>query len=491
MAEPQKPKAKSQHSGKTRKPPLVDLHAEKTLGAEKAGIPEAEPVVIGTNQESSVTEAQRQSDKTSGAKISAGPKTETKKSANQDAPSKPADTKTAYGTDREKSGVKMASDQTSHKGGKNNNGSPLSGQESVSGTKGGSSLSHFASGVAGGVIALIIGAGLQWSGLLPGFSEQDRSTQSKLANLENEIVSLKQNATEGATVTAELSSADRQALDDVVAHVSELDSKTNAMGEQLSGVIDNVETLNNVVNSSIRDNTNPQAAEILTNKFTDIQNRLQTLPAISEKSVKALDQAQGNAQNIDQLQKQVEEIKSEIKTPIQGKDVAAITAANALKNAIDRGGSYANELGTLENIAPDMTVLDNLKQYADKGVPNQAELSNDFARVADRIAKTDNKPADDAGFGEKLWASAKGLVTSRPVGNVEGNSAGAIAARMEVAIKKGDNERALSEWQNLPQSAKDVSSDFIEKLKMRRDADAVLSEILNSLMSSSTPQDLN
>ena len=491
MAEPQKPKAKSQHSGKTRKPPLVDLYAEKTLHAEKTGIPDAEPVVIGTNQKSSVTEVRGQSDKTSSAKISPEVKTENKKSAGEDAGLKPADTKTAEATDREKSGVKMASDQTSHKSGKNNNGSPLSGQESVSGTKGGSRLSHFASGVAGGVIALILGAGLQWSGLLPGFSEQDRSTQSKLANLENEIASLKQNAVDGATVTAELSSADRQALDNVVAHVSELDSKTNSMGDQLSGVIDNVETLNNVVNSSVRDNANPQAAEILTNKFTDIQNRLQTLPAISEKSVKALDLAQGNAQNIDQLKKQVEEIETALKTPVQGKDVAAITAANALKNAIDRGGSFANELGLLQNIAPDLTVLDNLKQYADKGVPNQAELSEDFARVADRISKTDNQPADDAGFGEKLWAGAKGLVTSRPVGNVEGNSAGAIAARMEVAIKKGDNERALSEWQNLPQSAKDVSSGFISKLKIRRDADAVLSEILNSLMSPSTPQDLN
>ncbi|WP_295967675.1 hypothetical protein [uncultured Bartonella sp.] len=491
MAEPQKPKAKSQHSGKTRKPPLVDLHAEKTE------IPEAEPVVIDANQESFLTENQRQSDKTSGAKIPPESKTETKKSDNQDAGIKPADTKTAYAPDREKSGdkeksgVKMASDQTSHKNEQNKNGSPSSAQESVSGTKGGSGFSHFVSGVAGGVIALVIGAGLQWSGLLPGFSEQNSSTQNKLANLENEIVSLKQNAVDGATVTAELSSADRQALDKVVARVSELDSKTNAMGQQLSGVIDNVETLNNVANSSVSNSTSPQAAEILTSKFTDIQNRLQTLPAISEKSVKAFDLAQENAQNIDQLKKQVEEIKSALKTPIQGKDVAAITAANALKNAIDRGGSYANELGTLENIAPDLTIFDNLKRYADKGVPNQAELSNDFARVADRIAKTDNQPADNAGFGEKLWAGAKSLVTSRPVGNVEGNSAGAIAARMEVAIKEGDNERALSEWQNLPQSAKDVSSDFIEKLKMRRDADAVLSEILNSLMSSSTPQNLN
>ena len=485
MAEPQKPKAKSQHSGKARKPPLVDLHAEKT------DIPDAEPVVIGTDQKSSVTEVGGQSDKTSGAKIFSEVKAENKNSANKDAGLKPADTKTAQATDREKSGVKMASDQTSHRNEKNKNGSPLSAQENVGRTKGGSRFSHFASGVAGGVIALILGAGLQWSGLLPGFSEQDRSTQSKLANLENEIASLKQNAVDGATVTAELSSADRQALDNVVAHVSELDSKTNSMGDQLSGVIDNVETLNNVVNSSVRDNANPQAAEILTNKFTDIQNRLQTLPAISEKSGQALDLAQGNAQNIDQLKKQVEEIETALKTPVQGKDVAAITAANALKNAIDRGGSFANELGLLQNIAPDLTVLDNLKQYADKGVPNQAELSDDFARVADQISKTDNQPADDAGFGEKLWAGAKGLVTSRPVGNVEGNSAGAIAARMEVAIKKGDNERALSEWQNLPQSAKDVSSDFISKLKIRRDADAVLSEILNSLMSPSTPQDLN
>ena len=489
MAEPQKPKAKSRHSGKTRKPPVVDLHAEKAIHSGKNGIPEAEPVAFDENNKNAMAEASGKNGKTAVAKPSSVAKAETKTSATDSAETS-ANRKTTPVTNREKNEVKMASDQTSRADEKNNGASTASRQQKSTGAKTGS-VSHFASGVAGGVIALVLGAGLQWSGLLPAFSRQDSSTQTRLAELENRISSLKQNATDGAAITAELSSEDREALDKVVSSVGELDSKTNAMGEQLSGVIDNVETLNNVVNSLGSDNANPQAAEVLTKKFDDIQNRLQSVSAISEKSGEALDLAHKNAEDIDHLKNEIEAVKSEFKNPVQGKDIASITAANALKNAIDRGGSYASELDMLKNLAPDLTSLDNLEQYADKGVPNQAELSQEFAHVADEIARTENQPASDAGFGQKLWASAKGLVASRPVGNVEGENAPAIAARMEVAIKKGDNERALSEWQNLPQSAKDVSSDFITKLKMRRDADAVLSEILSKLMSPSKAQDLN
>lgn len=477
MAKPLKPTAKSEHAGKSRKPPVIDLHAEKIK------VPEAEPIAFENNQETSMIKS-RQTDKSTGAQNTGAKMADTKSIVEQN-----SDKNT---TNSKKSEAKMTGGQTSQINEKNvaTDNSSQEPQKTFMTKKSGRG-GLLVSGFTGGIVALLLGAGLQWAGVIPSFSNQHNAFQSKLASLESEIESLKQNATDGATMVAQLSSDDRKSLDNVVAAVGELDSKTKTMEGQLSDVIDNVETLNNVVNSSGSENANPQAAEALAKRFADFDNRLQQLSAISGKTAEALDLAHENARNVDSLSKQLEEMKAELQTPIQGKEIAAITAANSLRNAIDRGGSYANELAILENLSPDVKSLDDLKQYADKGIPNQAELSDEFASVADRIARTENRPADDAGFGEKLWASAKGLVSSRPIGNVEGDNAGAIAARMEEAIKKGDNDRALSEWQNLPQSAKDVSSDFVAKLKIRCDADAVLSDILGNLMSPATPQNGN
>ncbi|WP_425523090.1 COG4223 family protein, partial [Bartonella bovis] len=129
------------------------------------------------------------------------------------------------------------------------------------------------------------------------------------------------------------------------------------------------------------------------------------------------------------------------------------------------GGPYSDELKLLEQLSPSIDGLDLLKKTATVGLQNPAELSAVFARVADEIVGTQNIVAPDASFFEQVLAWIKGLIVSRPIGNVKGTSLGAIVARMEVAIQAGDYEKALSEWQTLPQNAKDVSVDFVHRLE--------------------------
>lgn len=451
MAQPLKPTAKSSHAGKTRKPPVIDLEAEKTK------TPAAEPIAFDTKQEISMSQS-RQDDKTAGTKT----------------------------TNTKNAGAATSSDRERTSGSSQN--FTLKDESATAVTKKRGSGGLLLSGFTGGVVALLLGAGLQWAEVIPSFSRQDNALQNKLVNLENELQTLQQKTVEDAAVSMQLSSDDRKSLDNLVKAVADLGAKNNKFNQQLSDVIDNVETLNNVVNASGVDSENPQASQALVQKLDTLDDKLQSLSLLSDKTEESLRLGQQNAENIDVLDKQLKNITAELQTPLQGSKIAAITAANALKNAIDRGGSYINELKVLQTVAPDVVSLDDLKQNADKGVPNQAQLSAEFAHVADQIAATENRAADDAGFGQKLWASAKGLVLSRPVGNVEGNSASAIAARMEQAIKQGDNERALSEWQSLPQNAKDISADFVKELTLRRDADSVVFDVLSELMSPATSQ---
>ncbi|WP_244423452.1 hypothetical protein [Nitratireductor aquibiodomus] len=53
-------------------------------------------------------------------------------------------------------------------------------------------------------------------------------------------------------------------------------------------------------------------------------------------------------------------------------------------------------------------------------------------------------------------ASARSLVVVRPVGSVEGDGPDAIAARMEAAVVANDYEKALAEYETLPEAGKEL-----------------------------------
>ncbi|MBX8819115.1 hypothetical protein HBA95_22705, partial [Ochrobactrum sp. MR31] len=71
-----------------------------------------------------------------------------------------------------------------------------------------------------------------------------------------------------------------------------------------------------------------------------------------------------------------------------------------------------------------------------------------------------NKPAADAGIWDQLVGSAKNLVRSRPIGDVAGSGVGPVTARIEFALQNGDVQRAMTEWAQLPEAAKQVGQSF-------------------------------
>ncbi len=443
MAQSVKPPAKSQHAGKSRKPITIDhVPLQKST-------PQAEPIAIDEKQETPMSQTGH--DKTTTASSNSQSRQDNKRPLEND----------------KRDDARQAAISNSSKRGTG---------------------SLFVAGLSGGVVALILGAGLQWLGLLP-FTSSDSTVQNKVSGLEEQFGNFKQQIADGVASTAQLSGEDRKAIDDVVAAVETLNAKTNDIGQQLASTNNSVATLNNTVNSIAAQNGDPQALDALSKKFDSVDQKLSAIDDVVQKTGKALSLSTKNSDDIKVLTQQMDDMKSQLSNPVQGKEIAIITAVNSLKSAVDRGGSYVNELQILRSVAPSLKGLDELQANAIKGLPNQAELATEFSHIADKIAATENQAAEDAGIGEQLWAGAKGLVSSRPIGDVEGDNPAAIAARMEVSIKNGDYEKALAEWQNLPQNAKDVSADFMQKLTLKRNTDALLSEALTSIMQPSTAKD--
>jgi len=224
----------------------------------------------------------------------------------------------------------------------------------------------------------------------------------------------------------------------------------------------------------------------------DIADRLDRLGA----RLNTLEQEQKNAvapQQVQNLQTEVHNLRKQVSDAAVTERAAdtrmtALVAANALKAAVERGGSYSNELRLMEKVAPNGLSLEPLRAAADKGLPSTAELGTRFAKVADAIAATETAVPDNVGFGKKLWAKTRSLVTMRPTGNVAGNSAGAIAARMEVAINNGDYGRALNEWRGLSPQAQAVSRDFITTLESRTAIDRLLAQLVTTSLGHSKTQ---
>ncbi len=201
----------------------------------------------------------------------------------------------------------------------------------------------------------------------------------------------------------------------------------------------------------------------LTERLDALESKLTTAQSRAEA---ASAEVSSNSGTISSLESKLTSLQETMSQSARQPDATALIAANALKMAIDRGGSFKAELDTYASVAPNDATVGQLRAMADRGIPTIADLNAWFGPVANRIVATENKLPADAGMWDQLVASAKGLVSVRPVaGNVSGTGVGPTTARMEAALQSGDLERALSEWEQLPADAKAVSQEFADQMR--------------------------
>jgi hypothetical protein len=71
---------------------------------------------------------------------------------------------------------------------------------------------------------------------------------------------------------------------------------------------------------------------------------------------------------------------------------------------------------------------------------------------------------------------------------VEGGSAGAIVARMEERLKRGDLAAALEEGGHLPAAAQAAGADWFAIATRRRDAELAVKTLLNAELAALTAE---
>jgi len=330
--------------------------------------------------------------------------------------------------------------------------------------KGSAGASHLLAGVAGGVIALGGLLALQWGNVIP--SPGAKVTAEQLAHMEQQIADLRSNPT-----PAPLDDASRAQLAALEKNVQAAEIKAEAVAGSLDDLQQQVAALPKEAGQQAAADTTA-----LTERLDALESKLS---AAQNRADEATAGVTGNTGTISSLESKLTSLQEKVTQASRQPDATVLIAANALKMAIDRGGSFKAELDTYASIAPDEASIERLRTFADKGVPTVADLNAWFGAVANRIVATDNKLSPDAGIWDQLVASAKGLVSVRPVaGNVSGAGVGPITARMEAALQAGDLERSLSEWEQLPADAKAASQEFADQMRARRDADALVQRLV-------------
>ena len=155
-----------------------------------------------------------------------------------------------------------------------------------------------------------------------------------------------------------------------------------------------------------------------------------------------------------------------------------------LKRAMDRGHKYAPELAEVKKVAGNRVDLAPLEKFQNEGVPPVAELTRSFGTIANAVIDADSQPADGTVV-DRLISGARSVVRVRKTSyNPNDNSAEAVVARMEAALKEQRLQDVVAESQKLSEKAVKPAQDWLRKVDARRSVDVALAAIDQALKSS-------
>ncbi|WEX09968.1 phage tail protein [Chelativorans sp. AA-79] len=472
---------RTRHSRTSREPMTIDLEAESirqareeeaAFGAagERAEQPGGEPAVNQVAEEKAPSAAGSESDAAGETETAGGE------------PSGGADQETRVQSEDVAEELRYRQDET-----KAETGPAETPDKAARPVRGGGGFGGaLAGGVLGALIALGLGGALLWTGVIPAMRQAApdpavQNLQQEVASLQGELSRLRENASAAPTAQAL-----EQALAEPRQQISELRDTVAALqsappgesGAAVQRLEQQIAELEQRLASTAEAAGNGDTSA-LSQRLADLEGRI--APAAQAAST-AQETSAANARRLDELAGQVSQLGEQVAEEDEGPRLALIVAASALRSAVERGEPFASELETYSALAPNAPELDPLRPYAQTGIPSEAELVGEVPQVASRIAASASDLPPDAGLVDRLMASARSAVTVRPVGEVEGDTPEAIAARMEAAVKRGDYAQALAEYEALPPDAKQAAGDFAEKLRARQAAEEVLDKALSSAL---------
>lgn len=234
--------------------------------------------------------------------------------------------------------------------------------------------------------------------------------------------------------------------------------------------------------------------DTLAGKLDDLDGRLKSMGDSVSAGAEAASALDGLKKEVAAIKGQMDESKTaidklstsvdELSANDAGREALLLSAVGALRDALRYTGPFTDQLADVDRLAGDRAefreALAELKPLAASGVPSLAELQREFPATAREVVAAGYGNSDDGVLGDVLNRVSQ-VVSVRPIGEVEGDSPGAIVARAEEHLDQGDLAAAVEELKGLPEGASEAAAPWREKAQQRVAADAAIKR-LNGLV---------
>jgi len=165
----------------------------------------------------------------------------------------------------------------------------------------------------------------------------------------------------------------------------------------------------------------------------------------------------------------------------EARSAGLAVALSQLRVASRGAAPFEEELAAVKAFGADDPELATLAAPAASGVATIGDLRVRFAGLADDIVQAARLPADD-GWMSRTVARLGQLVRVRRTGEVTGDEADAIVARIELRLAAGDLAAAVGEVKSLPAASAELAADWLSAAEARLAVDRTTAELQARLL---------
>jgi len=173
------------------------------------------------------------------------------------------------------------------------------------------------------------------------------------------------------------------------------------------------------------------------------------------------------------LDQRQEELDRTVKAaPIAAPDRVARSAmtAVALRDAVERDAAFGAEFAAARALGLDEKALALLEPFAATGVPSRIDLSRALSALVPELLRASTPASHDAGYLERLQASAIKMMNIRPARDESGDDPTAVIGRIELKATRQDIAGSAAELDKLPATAKELAAPWRAKARARQEA---------------------
>ena len=229
---------------------------------------------------------------------------------------------------------------------------------------------------------------------------------------------------------------------------------------------------------------------------TALAGQLESLASrVDQAGSQAGSQAEARQAALDGLAERVEALAAAAPSVVPGaaSNVALVLALLQLRDAVEGSAPYGAELelvrAALGDASPEVgAILVPLEARAAAGLPSLVTLRLGYSETAREIVVAGTGDPDGGVMASVLRHLAD-VVTVRPLGQVPGAGAEAIAARAEAYLQAGDLAGAVRELTGLDGAAAAAAGPWIGEARARLDAETALKGLVARALSALAPAD--